>query len=754
MKSQNRGKYPGITLPGLLCWISPAVIIFLLWWPEYKHYRISSSPVSAEVITRLKSTPADSILSEITSYSYWTDLSENEIIADAEMIIKGQFSFHGEILSDLHLPFDPSELETGSSRKRLALASLQPVDILLKAYQSSRREEFLRLAKDIIIAFADFEADAVLPTGYLRNDHATAARASAIIKFWEIYRNHTEYNDIDAGVIINLASRTGQFLLKPLHFMFASNHGVMQNIALLRLALAFPELPDSNRYIEAAIERLEFQFRFYISDEGVVLEHSAGYQNLGLHLMAHIFRYLTLLDRQIPGNWELKYRKGLEYYNLLRRPDGTLPLIGDTETEINPIYPIVIDRDSLGSYDKFRIEQNWQPTMEFNLYPASGYAVWWGGLDYWPDEDNLLQTAITWSYFRGQAHKLSDEMSFHIYAQGQDWLTSAGYWPYETVGRNLADSWLGSNAPFLKSENIPDPITGNYFDERQTCLKAYFNSGGVKFIDLQRIGPNNSIIRREILNYADNLWLVLDFCDVGQDETLTTVWTFDHNLRANEIGEANRFFILPPDESDTMTISFDCANECKISTYRGSNNPYLGWQAVHSQPAPATSILIEQPAHKAWCLTSLLLHDANIDRNATGTNKIEFIRDAENWSLCLVGRNSNLSLSRVKDTVIITKDSDKIKSSILLTKGPDIEKERNEIRSAYNTAADKYPFFRSTIRTRTRITRFLLLIFIIQEIVLFINRRITRNFYFALRWANCLCWIIGGIWLLTMYRIY
>lgn len=741
-------------MPGLLCWISPAVIIFLLWWPEYKHYHISTRAIPPEIIARLKTMPADSILHEITSYSYWTDLSENEIITDAEMILKGQFSFRGEILSDLHLPFDPSDLETGSSRKRLALASLQQVDILSKAYQFSGREEFFNMARDIIFVFADFEADAVLPIGYLRNDHATAARTSAIIKFWEVYRSHSEYDDTDAGSIINLATRTGQFLLKPSHFMFASNHGVMQNIALLRLALAFPELPDSDLFIETAFERLEYQLKYYISQEGVVLEHSAGYQNLGLHLMAHIFRYLTLLDRQIPDNWELKYRKGLEYYGLIRRPDGTLPLIGDTETEINPIYPIVIDKNSLGSYDKFRIEQSWQPPMEFKLYPASGHAVWWCGLDYWPDEDNLLQTAITWSYFRGQAHKLSDEMSFHIYAQGRDWLTATGYWPYETAGRNLADSWLGSNAPFLKSENIPDPITGNYFGERQTYLKAYSNSSGVKFIDLQRIGPNNSIIRREILNYANNLWLVLDFCNVGKDETLTTVWTFDHNLKVNGNDEADQFLILSPDESDTMIISFDCTNDCKISTYRGSNNPYLGWQAVHSQPAPATSILVEQLAHKAWCLTSLLMHDANIDRNAVDAYKIEFIHDAENWSLYLAGRNSNLSLLRVRDTLIITNDSDKIKSSIPLTKGPDIEKERNAIRSAYNAAAAKYPFFRSTIKTRTKITRFLLLIFIIQEIVLFINRRITRNFYFALRWVNCLCWIIGGIWLLTMYRIY
>ena len=69
-----------------------------------------------------------------------------------------------------------------------------------------------------------------------------------------------------------------------------------------------------------------------------------------------------------------------------------------------------------------------------SIYPAAGYAVWWHGLDAWPDASRLSQTVITWSNYPSRAHKLADDMSVLVWAGGRAWLTNTGYWPYGVQG--------------------------------------------------------------------------------------------------------------------------------------------------------------------------------------------------------------------------------------------------------------------------------------------------------------------------------
>ena len=62
--------------------------------------------------------------------------------------------------------------------------------------------------------------------------------------------------------------RSGELLAKQKLFTVRTNHGVMQNIALLQVTAAFPLLPKTKDWRNLAIERLELQLGFYVSDEG------------------------------------------------------------------------------------------------------------------------------------------------------------------------------------------------------------------------------------------------------------------------------------------------------------------------------------------------------------------------------------------------------------------------------------------------------------------------------------------------------
>ena len=226
----------------------------------------------------------------------------------------------------------------------------------------------------------------------------------------------------------------------------------MQNLGLWHGALAFPSLPGTREYQRLAKSRLDDQMRFYVSDEGVVLEHSADYQSFGLMLLGRAFRYLALGHEVAPSQWVEKYRKAQAFYATLRRPDGTLPMFGDTDSDDDAVGALVTEFDANGSVGPLNWRTDWKPANAETIYPVSGYAIWWDGLKSWPDPRNLSETVLCWSNFAGHGHKHADEMSLLFWAKSQNWWSNVGYWPYDTPGRDETVSWAGSNAPHLLGE--------------------------------------------------------------------------------------------------------------------------------------------------------------------------------------------------------------------------------------------------------------------------------------------------------------
>ena len=225
---------------------------------------------------------------------------------------------------------------------------------------------------------------------------------------------------------------TGFVLARPGHFTFSTNHGVMQNLALWHLGLAFPTLPDAARYRDTAFTRLKQQMAFYMNREGVVLEHSTGYHRWGVEFLGMAMRYLALTGTPAPADWVEKYDRAKAFYAQVRRPDGSLPPVGDTDDKPDAIGPMTVEIGPDGRSSGLRREPAWRPRKPDGLYPAAGYSVWWDGLERWPDPRALTQTVVAWSRFPGHGHKHADEPSVSLWAAGELWWSNTGYWAWRT----------------------------------------------------------------------------------------------------------------------------------------------------------------------------------------------------------------------------------------------------------------------------------------------------------------------------------
>jgi hypothetical protein len=726
-----------------ICYFLPLVILVGIWFPVINHYYVPDVVITDKTLDLARSIPNDNLLDQIINDSKQqnNEAARRQLIDNAEAILKGEIKLKDCQTKNFSIPFSVDDIDKGLPAWQLAFASFRIPNILLNAYEVSRRKEFLIMAKDMIWAWASYERSAWLPKGLLWNDHAIAARVSVLAKFWRHYRNHPDYDSKAAKYILQLVGRSGRLLAKPSHFTFATNHGIIQNLALLEISLAFPFLPDAASYKQLSVKRLHDQMAFIVNDEGVVLEHSAGYQEHVLYKIGKIFRYLILLDLPIPEEWRSKYKRGIDFYAQLLSPDGSLPVYGDTRSAKNRVLRVFNMLESNGQSEFVEWKKECTDRRPHSLYPLAGYSIWWDGLNEWPNEQKLSQTVVAWSYFPMHAHKHADEMSVLLWADKHNWWTNTGYWPYGTKGRSEAESWAGSNAPHVVNE--PNN------SKRQTRLLGYGWSDSLAVTDLERKGPQEYIARRQVVHLKPNLWIVLDHTFGDEGQRTTTTWTTSYHVNLSK-GEHPGSYILDPEGSNVKLTKFILTSEgAKISQFKGSFLPFAGWE--NHRPAPA--IVIEQPANNSWAVAIWSLHNSTGPMlQFTEPPSMQYWKGPEKWKIVLPLSSSAMNIWREDNRIFFNEDvrgSDSPKE-IILSETPQLTNKLADIHNGYENAAKKYPRKKYSMPRHLKAMYFVFIIFLLQEAFFLMYSRISRKFYTGLRALNLLGWIVGGIWLATM----
>jgi len=714
-----------------------SLVVVLLWFPVLRHYHVPNVPLSDAVIEAARLNPADQVFTELSKLRFFGDPAEDKValIGTSEKLLRGVLEIPGAPARSIKLPFDPRDLDQGSAQ--LFLASFGVPHMWLSAYKETRREEFFRAARDMILEWAKYEQSAWLPRGLLWNDHAIAERMLVLAEFWRLYRRRADFDPMAARAVLQLAARYGAVLAEPSHFTFATNHGVIQNLALWHFCLAFPNLANVESYKRLALERLDDQLKFYVNDEGVVLEHSPGYHKYGLRFLSRAFSYMNLLEIPVSASLMDKYHKAKDFYAQLRLPEGQLPGFGDTQWNPDPQGPLIAEFDAGGSLHRLTYRNDWKPRLEESIYPVAGYSVWWGGLEQWPNEEALSQTVVTWSHFLDHAHKHADEMSVWLWAQGQRWLANVGYWPYGSKLRSVATSWSGSNAPHLVDELLES--------SRQTILRSSGWSDGLAFLDLERTGPDGSILRRQVIWQKPFLWVVLDYTNT-KAQPVRTVWTTSHKVKLAELSPG--IFTLDGENGQSMEGVFFGSPGMKIKSIQGSKSPFAGWEVVDSEPKPAPAVIVEQKSGQAWAAVAWsVLPKGTLLTKTSSAASISRSEGPENWQVALSGRGSILTIGRKGGELSVSRETSHSRTheALNLRQAPAPAADREAIRRSFLAAERKYQPFKDYFGYRLKITMMLCLILLTQEAFFAYLRRRKVAGYAAARRVALFCWVGGGL---------
>jgi hypothetical protein len=724
-------------------YLLPLLVFSSIWIPELARYYVPGVRISDDVVAHSRANPSDAVLREIEDMRLgdWAGFAnDGELIAAAEHLLNGELRLPGSAPWKFTVPFAARDLDLAPLP--LQFASLAVPALLLDAYERTGRSEFFVTAQQSIVAFAQYETGAWLPTGFLWDDHATAARIPVLIKFWRLYRTRPDFDPQVARTVLKLLARSGQLLAKPSLYTFRTNHGVMQNLALLYLCISFRQLPGADHGCASAIDRISQQMRYFVNGEGVVLEHSAGYHAFGMELLGMILRCMTLLDRPIPSDWAEKYRKARAYYADLRRPDGTLPMYGDTPSSISA--PLVTLVDGTGRATALQRVPDWRPPSPFSLFPVAGHAIWWRGLEKWPDSRQLMQTVATWANFPGHGHKLADEMSVIWWSSGQTWLTNSGYWPYGLWGREHAEGWEGSNAPHLFGEPADSA--------RQTELLAFAQNDEVTVLDLRRRGPASYVARREFVQIGSEVLLVLDHVQDRKPGRSITLWTVDPAIAVTPEASGNAYRLVSGASGLMMSAFFLASAGTEMKTFKGSRDPFAGWVVVGSKPTPSTAFRIDQPSGSSWAASVWVAEKRGASARSPAPEMLEW-RSGDRWTVSLPWHRGNAIVQRIDSEILLQRSTgahDTLR--IKLVEAPDLTAQRAFLKSAFGAVESQFgKRYRDLHRYRLKITYVLLAVLALQESAFFLLRSAIRRHWFALRTAANCGWLIMGAWVLFVY---
>lgn len=336
--------------------------------------------------------------------------------------------------------------------------------------------EILNEGKKAILSWLDRYLFCDLETKFefAWHDHGTALRAEQLLLFTlyciEYAPEWSEENSQFLKQANKALIRHGEKLAEESFYSKHTNHGLEQTRVLMLLALSL-DCDKNQLWQSLATTRLKNELDFSFTKEGVHVENSPGY---------HIFVFKTFLNiideypAEVLGSLAKEFNslanQALSFITHILRPDGTLPILGDTEnirtTDAYQKYFIDAKEYQHFVYVLSQGKRGNKPEQLNKIYPESGYAIF---RDQWFGSENYTQ-AFHVSVKAGclsRYHHQQDEGHISVYGLGEDWLIDSGLYNY--INNDPIRKYMRSRA----AHNVPLISPAAYSPDFEHRLRSW-----------------------------------------------------------------------------------------------------------------------------------------------------------------------------------------------------------------------------------------------------------------------------------------
>ena len=266
-------------------------------------------------------------------------------------------------------------------------------------------------------------------------DHTIAYRLRRMVALYLMLRDQDMLDERSAGVILQMVyTHTRLLLEEPEVRNRRSNHALDQAQALFMSGMTFPFLKYSRPVVEEAHARAMAEADFLIAPDGVQTENSPAYhQWVPVKVFSLVTAMSEHLGEPLPEDFKARMTGAARFATWITRPDGMLPMIGDTGRGSRSRFRAEpgVDRQLRQHLEYARSggERGEAPGAGIAYFEESGYMIyrnaWSRGLR--SDDVHLVFKCG----FLSHGHRHGDDGSIVLYAYGSDWLTDAGMYGYE-----------------------------------------------------------------------------------------------------------------------------------------------------------------------------------------------------------------------------------------------------------------------------------------------------------------------------------
>jgi len=300
-----------------------------------------------------------------------------------------------------------ANLGDAANSKRLWLNSLVSAHTCLRVANEQNQPELKQVVATLVASYLNsYNSDRGIFKDAWRDEHAVANRLFVLTALLHdsCQPRAAPISQLD---LLFHADHHARWLEDDAHYV-QNNHGVMMDLALAQFSVFIQELDSQSaqRYRITAMRRLEMMLKQTFDSKGYCTENSPAYHFVNYSLFSTIKQFVDRyhLTRDT-SKWNHILQAAKNAGHLLLRSDGTIPLVGDSESRPGTFFPDSKTKSGNG----------------IGYFPEGGLFV-----------ANLPFMHMT---LRGGGMKFShrhiDDLSLTLWVHGKDFVVDGGLYNYD-----------------------------------------------------------------------------------------------------------------------------------------------------------------------------------------------------------------------------------------------------------------------------------------------------------------------------------
>lgn len=480
-----------------------------------------------------------------------------------------------------------------SNTYKLYLHTLHFIRTLVFGYINLGDNKYQIKAQEYLMDWIENNYKILNNTEKVWYDHTVSSRIQNIIYF---QMNVDDQYKIDNELFSELVKYHLDFLMNPQNYN-ESNHGLMVDAAIIKIAMIIEDENQKNYYISFAKSRVEKAILRDYSYLNMHLENSPSYHRMVTNMLFDINELLTKAETPLADKYIKKLEKSESLLGVMVSYNGELPMIGDTP----------------------HVKTNFKKQHDDFVDYEAGIAIL--------NNEKAESTLIFNNGFQNYGHKHYDDLSFMLSIKKEPIITDSGRFNYSSKHptRKYIISPKAHSALIVKNKSY------KLQDKDMIKLSSYMNFGNYKYISGIHEAYNRIKIKRVILIFNGVDTIVIDSARSTLKNDYIQNFILHQNLQVNKINDKEYNLITP--KKHEYILKTHRPNTIIEKYYGKKNNAIISEK--FSEIIETNRLEIKQTKDKALFITSILDKESTLENIKASFSSIEFNLNGKEYTIPL-----------------------------------------------------------------------------------------------------------------------